>query len=139
MNRNILKTFNLFFLAVLFGLLAMSLSAQERATVQVEEKEAVLVQQAITAKPANPGRVKRGDVEGLRAAIQQCGTKCDMSPSGTIAAPGSGPLDYNCDDDGNCACFGASDCVAMTDVCKEGTMGCNNQGCICEEDTGGGG
>ncbi|MDX1460154.1 MAG: hypothetical protein R3348_03785 [Xanthomonadales bacterium] len=78
-------------------------------------------------------------VAQLRAEIEQCGLPCRVRGSGDIAAPGGGTLDYDCNEDGDCSCFGAKDCVAMTDVCKEGTMGCNKQGCICEKDPDSGG
>ena len=40
--------------------------------------------------------------------------------------------DYTCNG-GNCACAGASDCVAMAPICAEGTIGCNDYGCTCQE------
>ncbi len=40
--------------------------------------------------------------------------------------------DYTCNG-GNCACAGASDCVAMAPICEEGTIGCNDYGCTCHE------
>lgn len=42
------------------------------------------------------------------------------------------PAEYTCNS-GNCACAGASDCVAMAPICAEGTMGCNDYGCTCQE------
>jgi hypothetical protein len=84
---------------------------------------------SVQATPA----VAQVDPAALRAAIEQCGAPCRMGGSGRIAAPGGGTLDYTCNEDGDCACFGAKDCVAMADVCKEDTMGCNKQGCVCEE------
>lgn len=36
---------------------------------------------------------------------------------------------------GNCACAGVEDCVGMVDdkICKPDTIGCNANGCACEE------
>ena len=104
-----------------------STEAQTRKTVKVK-------------KQVRTASLAVDPVAQLTADIKQCGMPCKVGASGTIASPdGGGTRDYNCDDDGNCACFGASDCVKMTDVCKEGTMGCNDQGCICEEDPDSGG
>lgn len=139
MKNHSLKALKLTCFALFFTLVAAPMAAQERARVQVQEEEPAQVQQVLTAKPAKTERVKRGDADGLKKVIEQCGMPCKMGGSGTIAAPGGGTLDYNCDDDGNCSCFGAKDCVTMTDVCKEGSMGCNKQGCICEKDPDSGG
>ena len=118
-------------------LAALPLNAQETVKAQLRTAETAQTSEAVKVK--KPKRLARtavvtelDDTAQLRAAIKQCGRACKMGGSGKIAAPG-GTLDYNCDDDGNCSCFGAKDCVAMSDVCAEGTMGCNKQGCICEE------
>jgi hypothetical protein len=50
----------------------------------------------------------------------------------SIATPGGTTRDYTCNG-GNCACAGASDCVAMAPICEEGTIGCNDYGCTCKE------
>lgn len=89
-------------------------------------------------KAKKPMRVSTATVAvdpaaALRAEIEKCGKSCMMGGSGKISAGGGGTLDYNCDENGNCSCFGASDCVAMAPICAEGTLGCNDQGCICEE------
>ena len=75
-------------------------------------------------------------VAALTAEIKKCGRSCMMGGSGKISAGGGTTLDYDCNEDGNCSCFGASDCVAMAPICVEGTLGCNDQGCICEEGDG---
>ena len=72
----------------------------------------------------------------LRAQIEKCGQSCMMGGSGKITSGEGTTLDYDCDENGNCACFGSSDCVAMAPICAEGTLGCNDQGCICEEGDG---
>jgi hypothetical protein len=73
-------------------------------------------------------------IAALQADIKQCGRSCNMGGPGSISAGGGTTLDYNCDENGNCSCFGSADCVAMAPICAEGTLGCNDQGCICEED-----
>lgn len=109
-------------------------------TAGAQEAELKRQAAAITKKSRAVTAVVENDpVEQLTADIEQCGMACRVGGSGTIAAPGGGTLDYNCNDEGDCSCFGAKDCVAMTDVCKEGTMGCNKQGCVCEKDSGGDG
>lgn len=115
-------------------LVAMPIAAQDAARVQVQKQEEAQPQRA--AKSTQRTLVATpvaSEEDALRAAIKQCGRPCKMSGAGSIAAPGGGTLDYNCNEDGDCSCFGAKDCVAMSDVCKEGTMGCNKQGCVCEE------
>jgi hypothetical protein len=56
------------------------------------------------------------------------------SASSSLAAntPPPETADYTCNG-GNCACAGASDCVAMAPICEEGTIGCNDYGCTCQE------
>ncbi|NNE05406.1 MAG: hypothetical protein HKN15_06750 [Xanthomonadales bacterium] len=106
----------------------------------VGAQETELKRQATTVKKksrAVTASVAVDPVVQLTADIRQCGMPCKVGGSGDIAAPGGGTLDYDCNEDGDCSCFGAKDCVAMSGVCKEGSMGCNKQGCVCEEDTGG--
>ncbi|WP_421786229.1 hypothetical protein [Hyphobacterium sp.] len=50
----------------------------------------------------------------------------------TANTPPPDTADYTCNG-GNCACAGASDCVAMAPICEEGTIGCNDYGCTCKE------
>lgn len=50
----------------------------------------------------------------------------------SIAVPPDQPAEYTCNG-GNCACAGASDCVAMAPICEDGTIGCNDYGCTCKE------
>jgi hypothetical protein len=128
-----MKMIKIKLLAHRFGWLALTVClalpsvAQDRQTKSAEPVE---------AKPAlrvAPARAQLDPVAALRAEIEQCAARCSIGGSGAIATPGGGTLDYSCDEIGNCACFGASDCVKMSDVCKEGTIGCNDQGCICEE------
>lgn len=111
-------------LAVCLALPAAAQDRQPKSTDTVEAKPVLRVA---------PARAQIDPVAALRAEIEQCGARCSIGGSGDIAAPGGGTLDYNCDENGNCACFGASDCVKMSDICKEDTIGCNDQGCICEE------
>ncbi|NND44199.1 MAG: hypothetical protein HKN58_02670 [Xanthomonadales bacterium] len=113
------------------ALLAAPVLAQERAT-QSEEAQ-VKVKKVVRVAPVE---ASADATAALRADIQRCGARCLVGGSGTISAGGGTTLDYSCDDDGNCACFGASDCVKMSDICKEGTIGCNDQGCICEQGSG---
>lgn len=106
--------------------LALPAAAQDRQAKSADSAEAKPVLRVA------PARAQIDPVAALSAEIKRCGARCSVGGSGDIAAPGGGTLDYNCDDDGNCACFGASDCVKMSDICKEDTIGCNDQGCICE-------
>jgi hypothetical protein len=117
---------------VIVLLLATAFAQEEpaRASEQVKMKKTLRVKAVETTE---------NDTDVLRAQIERCGAACLIGGSGTIAAPGGGTLDYDCDDNGNCACFGASDCVKMSDVCEEGTIGCNDQGCICKQGSGGDG
>ena len=65
-----------------------------------------------------------------------------MTPSASSSAatslaantPPPETADYTCNS-GNCACAGASDCVAMAPICVDGTIGCNDYGCTCQEAT----
>lgn len=64
-------------------------------------------------------------------------TASGSSSSATSLAantPPTEPAEYTCNS-GNCACAGASDCVAMAPICVEGTIGCNDYGCTCQEAT----
>ena len=72
----------------------------------------------------------------IQKAKSQCGSECQSDRSMTISTGANGgTLEYTCNS-GNCACAGASDCVAMTPICEEGTMGCNDYGCSCKEGDG---
>jgi hypothetical protein len=72
----------------------------------------------------------------IQKAKRQCGKQCQSDPSMTISAgPNGGTMEYTCNG-GNCACAGASDCVAMAPICEEGTLGCNDYGCTCKEGDG---
>ncbi len=75
-------------------------------------------------------------VAALTADIEQCGASCSMGGPNSISAGDGSVRDYDCNDDGNCHCFGAIDCVAMSKICAEGTLGCNDQGCVCTEGDG---
>lgn len=63
-------------------------------------------------------------------------SSASASASNSLAAntPPPETADYTCNS-GNCACAGASDCVAMAEICVEGTIGCNDYGCTCQEAT----
>jgi hypothetical protein len=94
---------------------------------------------AATATPApKPARATMASKESLlRADIKKCGAACMVGGSGKISAGTDTTADYTCTD-GNCACFGAADCVSMSEICAPDSMGCNDQGCICEEASSGG-
>ena len=109
------------------------LMAQLQSTEAAQSAETVKVKQ--TRKVAHvPVAAESDEAAQLRVAIKRCGTACRMGGAGNIAAPGGGTLDYECNDDGDCSCFGAKDCVAMAGICAEGSMGCNKQGCVCTEE-----
>lgn len=117
-----------FMSALLIGFFAnLPVYAQEREATT--EQKTVKVKKSVRA----PARMAVDSAAKLRADIKQCGMPCSMGGSGSIAAPGGTTRDYDCDENGNCHCFGAMDCVAMSKICAEGTMGCNDQGCICEQ------
>lgn len=131
LTRHRVRTVAMLVLATFLATTCTGLGAQDsevkRQATTIKKKT-----RTITAVAVDP-------VAQLTADIEQCGLPCRVGAANDIAAPGGGTLDYDCNEDGDCACFGAKDCVAMTDVCKEGTMGCNKQGCVCEKDTGDGG
>jgi len=106
--------------------------AQERASAQ--KQEPVQMRQA-TVQSVKVSPDARADA--LRSAIEQCGRPCSMGGSKRFAAPGGGGTgDHSCDDNGNCSCFGAKDCVVMSDICDKDTLGCNEHGCICKKASG---
>jgi len=104
--------------------------------VFAQETERTLETKVVKVKkPARAATIKVAidPVAALTAEIQQCGTACSMGGPDSISSGGGTVLEYDCDENGNCSCFGAADCVAMAPICAEGTLGCNDQGCICEE------
>ena len=122
-----------------FLLNAPSVMAQERSTAETKQavdtetiKVKKMVSKPMRAKVAN-------DEDQLRAAIEKCGAACRIGGPDSISAGDGTVLDYNCDENGNCSCFGAKDCVKMSSVCEEDTIGCNEHGCICKQGSGDGG
>ncbi|MEE2567715.1 hypothetical protein [Hyphobacterium marinum] len=63
-------------------------------------------------------------------AASASGASSAMSVAANTPPPDT--AEYTCNS-GNCACAGASDCVAMAPICAEGTIGCNDYGCTCQE------
>ncbi|WP_421792078.1 hypothetical protein [Hyphobacterium sp.] len=74
----------------------------------------------------------RRTFEPVRATTSSASSSASTSLAANTPPPE--PADYNCNS-GNCACAGASDCVAMAPICVEGTIGCNDYGCTCQEAT----
>ena len=111
---------------ILGALLALPLNAQEKASST--EQKIVKIKKSVRV----PTRVAIDPTAKLRAEIKQCGMACSMSSTDKISSGEGTTRDYDCTD-GNCACFGSADCVAMAPICEEGTLGCNDQGCICTE------
>ena len=111
---------------------AQSVSAQETARTLTVDSSAQKVKADKKVSKVSMAQVSLSEETKLRADIEQCGAACTMGGSGMISAGTGTTRDYECVD-GNCHCFGAQDCVAMAPVCEEGTLGCNDQGCICEE------
>ena len=108
------------------------------SAVPVYAQEADRTTKTKTVKVKKPTRVTQvavavDPVAVLTADIKQCGTSCAMGGPGSITSGEGVVRDYDCDENGNCHCFGSADCVAMAPICAEGTLGCNDQGCICEE------
>lgn len=102
--------------------------------------------------PARATTPSRADDNRLSPQLQRALESGDASrvarylPSRTGPASGGGmtateigvnPQAHICEE-GNCACLGAFDCVAMVDagICEEGTMVCNANGCLCSEASG---
>jgi hypothetical protein len=121
-------------LSVLCGLLLAAQPVAAQQTTRAKSVDAVSAETVeVQKKVRKPARALFVDEEAqLRAAIEQCGASCSMGGPGMISAGEQVPADYECEN-GNCHCFGAQDCVAMSPICAEGTLGCNDQGCICEE------
>lgn len=113
-------------------------SAPERAGVQTRE-----TRQA----PARATAPRRASSDRLSPELQRALESGNMQlvaqhlpgrrATGTASTPltiGTGPLAHACNG-GSCACAGVEDCVAMAgnDICKPDTLGCNANGCACEE------
>lgn len=126
-------------------LITSSAMAQEVEVVQGKTAEATDAVKGDPVKVKRQFRVHQGKpsasnrVSKLQANIKQCGAPCDMSGADSITAGEGGTRDHECDDNGNCHCFGAIDCVAMSKICAPDTLGCNDQGCLCKEGEGDGG
>ena len=110
--------------------------AQQRATlmraeVQTDTRFSADFQSAMEAGnySAAAALVRQGRATG--AGRQQSAAPAG-SASLSVAAQPTEPAEYTCNG-GNCACAGASDCVAMAPICEDGTIGCNDYGCTCKE------
>lgn len=120
----------------------MPLVAQEREAAVMQATEAVESEPVKMKRKLKIHKVKASEgnsLSQLKADIEQCGSACSMGGADSITAAGGGTRDYECDENGNCHCFGAVDCVAMNKICAPDTIGCNDQGCLCTEGDGGDG
>lgn len=133
--------------AALAVAMAAAASAQERLQMQVMRAEVVdtrLSQEfrsamergdfAEAAALARGGTAVRAEAARGETPAPRPAPSASMQMSGSVAAPVD-PADYTCNS-GNCACAGASDCVAMAPHCVDGTIGCNDYGCTCKEADG---
>lgn len=125
--------------------IATSSSAQERPA------RATISAQTASETPARATPPRRAQTDRLSPELQRALESGDMTQIAAHlpgrraiarATTGSGdqmniaidPQAHTCNG-GNCACAGVEDCVAMVDdqICKPDTIGCNANGCACEE------
>ncbi|GJL97789.1 MAG: hypothetical protein DHS20C06_16060 [Hyphobacterium sp.] len=134
------------FAIVLFSISAVD--AQQRATlrqVQTQDDTRFTSQFQNAMENGNYGQaatlVRAGQAtrgSGLssgRRTYEPVRSGASSSSNLSIAVPPDQPAEYTCNG-GNCACAGASDCVAMAPICEDGTIGCNDYGCTCKEGDG---
>lgn len=127
------------FVSMVVCLATLPVVAQETERATVSAVQSIKAEpEKMKRKTVNVKVVKVDNLDQLRADIKQCGTACKVGGSGSISAGEGGTRDHECDDDGNCHCFGAIDCVAMSKICAPDTIGCNDQGCLCTEGEGDG-
>lgn len=121
---------------------AGSAEAQQRAViraqVQTDTSFTDEFQQAMESGnyAAAAAMVREGRATGMATGRRQHSPATSGAAATSLAAntPPPDTADYTCNS-GNCACAGASDCVAMAPICAEGTIGCNDYGCTCQEAT----
>lgn len=120
-----------------FVLAVSAADAQQRAVLRAQTVEDTSFSAEFQAAMENGNygaaatMVRDGTATGSGRATgrRQHGASSAMSVA-TNTPPET--AEYTCNS-GNCACAGASDCVAMAPICAEGTMGCNDYGCTCQE------
>lgn len=109
-----------------------------RAQVQTDTSFTDEFQQAMESGnyAAAAAMVREGRATGMATGRRQHSPATSGGAATSLAAntPPPDTADYTCNS-GNCACAGASDCVAMAPICAEGTIGCNDYGCTCQEAT----
>ena len=109
-----------------------------RAQVQTDTSFTDAFQQAMESGnyAAAAAMVREGRATGMATGRRQHSPATSGGAATSLAAntPPPDTADYTCNS-GNCACAGASDCVAMAPICVEGTIGCNDYGCTCQEAT----
>ena len=107
-----------------------------RAQVQTDTSFTDEFQQAMESGnyAAAAVMVREGRATCMATGRRQHSPATSWVASTNLAAntPPPDTADYTCNS-GNCACAGASDCVAMAPICVEGTIGCNDYGCTCQE------
>lgn len=87
------------------------------------------MQRALETRPETAAALLVPAVQKVRASAAT-----PVARDRLLAPPGGG-LGYICNS-GNCACAGADDCVKMIAAdskCADGTVGCNDFGCTCQE------
>ena len=136
-QSNLLKRY-LITICLFFALLAMGSAMAQQAVsttraVKTEPQKQTIKVSKVRTPTLSKELQKSLESGNTRAAIRHCGSACQHDPSSTLATGTTGgTVEYTCNS-GNCACAGASDCVAMAPICQEGTIGCNDYGCTCKE------
>ena len=127
-----------FFSAVLLVGPVFAEQTARTATATVKPEKLTKSVRAVSQRATTLSKDMQKSLEAgnIQKAKRQCGSQCQTDPSSTISSgENAGTVDYTCNS-GNCACAGASDCVAMAPICEEGTLGCNDYGCSCKEGDG---
>jgi hypothetical protein len=129
-----------FLIALVIGAAAWSGGiADSRASDTFVAGEAIVLAQVKMADPKAAATPSRTATVKLPPALQSALKRGDRNAAMSLASqtlkgrPGGGTK-YECKS-GNCACAGVSDCMNMVvndKACKEGTVGCNDNGCTCQ-------
>lgn len=123
-----------------------SLSTQETAPARATTRQATPARATTSQAPRGRATIEpERAAERLSPELQRALESGNMrlvasllpsrhSSGRTPLGIGTGPQAHTCSG-GNCACAGVEDCVAMSGngICKPETLGCNDNGCACEE------